>query len=175
MKPISHLTRWPIIGLVTATLITFAIYSSEADERLAPASRSIPSETQQLKQALAPVMAQQGSSLQGTALEKIGGKITDEERQEALARVAARHAAEQPTLPAATFVEPLDELELLGNQLRLMARKLDLRAADYEDQGYYDEADRLRDSAKRLRREARTFVAAPAAAVEMPATASEQR
>ncbi|WP_425617051.1 hypothetical protein NA78x_000719 [Anatilimnocola sp. NA78] len=156
---------WLILAIAITTLCLNCWGEEKAQAPAAPVADQTPKaavpEAKYINQALDAVRAQQGNLLQGTAAEQIGGKITDEERREALARVAARHAAEQSELPAAPLnlppAESLAELDLLANQLRMIGRSLDARAADCEDQGSFAEADRLRAVAQRLRREARTL------------------
>ncbi|WP_254512438.1 hypothetical protein [Anatilimnocola floriformis] len=125
-----------------------------------------------------------GSVVKGTIFDGIGGS-TDAERRQIWQRMAqdakAADAAlekqivsqiqQQPVQRVASesgpfnllqsYSQPVNPTHVAIAQLRLSARNLDQAAADLEDAGKYDEADRIRASANRLRREARDFASEP--------------
>jgi len=90
----------------------------------------------------------------------LGGGDPEQVRAAALQALAAEEAAAAPRVSQLPNQMPLpiqvaDEVTLVVDELRGIARQLDLIAANDEDGADYARADRLRRAAARIRREAR--------------------
>jgi hypothetical protein len=92
----------------------------------------------------------------------LGGENLEHERAAAFARVVAQEEAASLPSPLPLPIQVADEVVMITEQLRSLARNLDRVAADEEDEGNYKRADQLRKTAAKLRREARTLRTASA-------------
>jgi hypothetical protein len=88
------------------------------------------------------------------------GQNLAQERAAAFAAEAAREEIASPPNALPLPIQVADEVVMITEQLRGVARNLDRVAADDEDEENYGRADQLRKTAARLRREARALRAA---------------